>query len=64
MQLDLNFGKASDAQWISSNEEIVKIERNTGKLTPVGAGRTQVTATYTIGWGFQCHVYGAVKRVH
>lgn len=47
VQLDLNFGKASDAQWISSNEEIVTIGRNTGKLTPVGAGRTQVTATYT-----------------
>ena len=40
VQLDLNFGKASDAQWISSNEEIVTIGRNTGKLTPVGAGRT------------------------
>ena len=47
VQLDLNFGEASHAQWISSNEEIVKIGQNTGLLTPVGAGRTQVTATYT-----------------
>lgn len=47
VQLDLNFGEAANAQWISSNEEIVKIGQNTGLLTPVGAGRTQVTATYT-----------------
>lgn len=46
-QLELNFGEASNAQWVSSNEEIVQVGQRTGLLTPVGAGRTQVTATYT-----------------
>ena len=47
VQLNLNFGRADHAQWISSNEEVVKVGQNTGILTPVGAGRTQITATYT-----------------
>lgn len=47
VQLNLNFGDATDAQWISSNDEVVTVGKNTGILTPVGAGRTQVTATYT-----------------
>lgn len=47
VQMDLNFGEASHAQWISSHEEVVKVGQNTGILTPVGAGRTQITATYT-----------------
>ena len=47
VQMDLNFGEASHAQWISSNEEVVTVGQNTGILTPVGAGRTQITASYT-----------------
>lgn len=47
VQLALNFGDASEAQWVSSNEEVVEVGQNTGIVTPVGAGRTQITATYT-----------------
>ena len=47
VQLGLSFGDAKDAQWISSNDEVVKVEKNTGIVTPVGAGRTQITASYT-----------------
>lgn len=47
VQMDLNFGEASHAQWISSNEEVVTVGQNAGILTPVGAGRTQITASYT-----------------
>ncbi len=49
VQLGLNFGAAdsSNTQWLSSNEEIVTVTQNGGLVTPVGAGRTQVTATYT-----------------
>ena len=45
--LKLNFGDANRAQWISANEEVVKGDQKTGVVTPVGAGRTQITATYT-----------------
>ena len=34
-------------QWSSANEEVAKVDQRTGVLTPVGAGKTQVTATYT-----------------
>lgn len=61
VDLGLNFGKAEDAQWTSSNEEIVKVDRNTGVLTPAGAGRTQVTATYSPDSGT---VYTAILNVY
>lgn len=61
VNLGLNFGKAEDAQWTSSNEEIVKVDRNTGVLTPAGAGRTQVTATYSPDSGT---VYTAILNVY
>jgi len=49
VQLGLNFGAAdsTNTQWQSSNEEIVSVTQNGGVVTPVGAGKTQVTATYT-----------------
>lgn len=47
VQLNLNFGEASRAQWVSYNKEIVEVEKNTGLVKPVGAGRTQILAEYT-----------------
>lgn len=49
VQLGLNFGAAdaTNTQWQSANEEVVEVTQNGGKVTPVGAGKTQVTATYT-----------------
>lgn len=49
VDLDLNFGAAdaTNTQWLSSNEEIVTVLQDSGRVTPVGAGKTQVTATYT-----------------
>ena len=47
VQLNLNFGEASCAQWVSYNKEIVEVEKNTGLLKPIGAGRTQILAEYT-----------------
>ena len=37
---------ADTIQWTSANDEVAKVERRTGVLTPVGAGKTQVMATY------------------
>ncbi len=47
VQLDLNFGEVSDAQWSSDNDEIVAVTQNGGLVTPRGAGHTLVTAAYT-----------------
>lgn len=49
VDLSLNFGSAdsTNTQWMSSNEEIVTVGQRNGKVTPVGSGKTQVTATYT-----------------
>lgn len=49
VDLGLNFGSAdsSNTQWTSSNDEIVKVTQNGGRVTPMGAGKTQVMATYT-----------------
>ncbi len=49
VDLGLNFGSANstNTQWSSSNEEVVTVTQNGGRVTPVGAGKTQVTATYT-----------------
>lgn len=49
VDLSLNFGSAdsTNTQWMSANEEIVTVGQRNGKVTPVGSGRTQVTATYT-----------------
>lgn len=49
VDLTLNFGAAdsTNTQWMSANEEIVTVGQWNGKVTPVGSGKTQVTATYT-----------------
>lgn len=49
VDLSLNFGSAdsTNTQWMSANEEIVAVGQRNGKVTPVGSGKTQVTATYT-----------------
>lgn len=49
VDLDLNFGSANstNTQWSSSNAEVVTVTQSGGRVTPVGAGKTQVTATYT-----------------
>ena len=44
--LGLAFGDPANCQWTSENEEIVTIDSN-GIVTPVGAGHTNVVATYT-----------------
>lgn len=44
--LGLAFGDPANCQWTSENEEIVTIDSN-GVVTPVGAGHTNVVATYT-----------------
>ncbi len=46
VQLGLNIGEASDAQWTSDNEEVAEVAQDTGVLTPRGAGRATVTASY------------------
>lgn len=46
-QMELNFGKATDAQWTSSNDEVVTVGLNTGKVKAVGAGKAEITVTYT-----------------
>lgn len=63
VNLGLNFGNAEDAEWSSSNTEIVKVERNTGLMTPVGAGRALVTATYSPP-GDSTTIYTAVLNVY
>lgn len=50
--LTLNYGEAtsSNVQWTSANEEVVKVSNSgsdKGTVTPVGAGTTKITATYT-----------------
>lgn len=50
--LTLNYGeaKSNNVQWISANEEVAKVANSgsdKGTVTPVGAGRTKITATYT-----------------
>lgn len=47
VDLGLNFGDASNTQWTSANNEVVTVEQRTGRVKPVGSGKTQVTATYT-----------------
>lgn len=37
---------ANRTQWTSANEEVVSVDQRTGVVTPVGSGKTQVTATY------------------
>ncbi len=45
-QLTLNYGDADKAQWTSANDEVASVSA-TGLVTPVGAGTTKITATYT-----------------
>ncbi len=47
VSLQLSFGDSDSAQWTSANTEICTVTQNGGVLTPVGAGATTVTATYT-----------------
>ena len=47
VDLKLNFGDASNTQWTSNNTEIATVGQRTGKVSPVGAGHTTITATYT-----------------
>lgn len=47
VQLQLNFGNADSAQWIVMNSEIVSVGQWTGIVTPTGAGKTTIMATYT-----------------
>lgn len=47
VSLGLNFGEARNTQWTSANEEVATVEQNSGVVTPRGAGKTQITATYT-----------------
>lgn len=47
VQLGLNFGDAANTQWTSANEEVVTVTQKGGLVTPVGAGKTRVIATYT-----------------
>ncbi|MCR5797163.1 MAG: Ig-like domain-containing protein [Eubacterium sp.] len=44
--LALNYGEAADAQWTSSNSEVVEVSPS-GVVKPVGAGKAKITATYT-----------------
>lgn len=45
-ELGLAFGDPANCQWTSENEEIVTVDGN-GVVSFVGAGRTNVVATYT-----------------
>lgn len=49
VNLSLNFGSAnsSNTQFSSANAEVVTVTQSGGVVTPVGAGKTQVIATYT-----------------
>lgn len=49
VNMSLNFGAAdaTNTQWSSSNNEVVTVTQNSGQVKPVGAGKTQVIATYT-----------------
>lgn len=44
--LSLNYGEAAEAQWTSANTDVVTVT-DTGVVMPTGAGRTQITATYS-----------------
>lgn len=45
--LELNFGDASNTQWMSANTEICTVGQRDGIVNPVGSGKTTITATYT-----------------
>ena len=49
VNLGLNFGSAnsSNTQWSSANDEVATVTQRGGLVSPVGAGKTQVIATYT-----------------
>lgn len=64
VNLELNFGDASKTQWLSANDEVAKIEQRTGKVTAVGAGKTQITATYTPGTTGGTETYTAYLDVY
>lgn len=44
--LSLNYGSSDNAQWTIANTEIAEVSEN-GVVTPVGAGFTKITSTYT-----------------
>lgn len=48
VSLDLNFGDPKNTQWTSMNPEVAVADRTSGEVTPKGAGKTQIVATYTV----------------
>ena len=64
IQLNPNFGDSNKTQWLSNNTEVVKVEKNTGSLTPVGSGFTTVTATYTVDTSGGLETYMATLNVY
>ncbi len=48
VQLKPTFGKPENTQWTSMNPEVATVDLNSGEVTPRGAGRTQIVATYTV----------------
>ncbi|MDR1699592.1 MAG: Ig-like domain-containing protein [Lachnoclostridium sp.] len=58
----LNFGESSDAQWMSANTDVASVNQYSGQVTPVGAGYTTITATYTPSGATQA--YEAVLPVY
>ncbi len=45
--LNLAFGTVENCQWSTENDEVVEIDADHGIVTPVGAGTTNIIATYT-----------------
>ncbi|MCH5252503.1 MAG: Ig domain-containing protein [Lachnospiraceae bacterium] len=64
VDLTLNFGEASKTQWMSANDEVVEVDQRSGRVTPVGAGKTQITATYTPGTTGGTETYTAYLDVY
>lgn len=48
VQLKPTFGEAKNTQWTSMNPEVATVDLNSGEVTPKGAGKTQIVATYTV----------------
>ena len=44
--LSLNYGNSNEAQWTVANSEVASVSAD-GIVTPKGAGKTRITATYT-----------------
>lgn len=46
--LKLTFGDSDKAQWTVDNEEVAKVGKDTGIISPVAAGKTRVHAVYRL----------------